>query len=108
MSSITFTLTEGASGLQSDPESANVVSPDTALLFVLVGKAAEEYMLVGYTSTDRLSQLSPPQISPDGVQMIVVDANSQAGVINVTVEATHRKHGTRHLVDPQLTNFPPD
>ena len=108
MTTITFSLSEGKGGLQSSPESADVTTSGATLEFVLVGSAATDYRITGYSSTDRSDQLGAPTISSDGITMTVGDANTVAETMNISVTVEHRKHSTTHRVDPQVTNRPPN
>jgi hypothetical protein len=108
MPTIVFTLTETKQGLVSTPESAQAIESNTTLQFTLAGSAATDYRITGYNSNDSKEQLGTGSISQDGVTMLVNDANSQPEIININVQIEHRKQGTKHGVDPQVENMPPD
>ena len=108
MPTIQYQLSESKGGLQSKPESAVATQSNTTLEFTLVGSAATDYRITGYNSTDRKNQLGAPTISSDGITMTINDVNSQSETININVDVEHRKHSTKHQVDPQVQNMPPD
>ncbi|MCB1590712.1 MAG: hypothetical protein KDI56_17495 [Xanthomonadales bacterium] len=101
-------MSEGKGGLQSSPESASVTTAGATLEFVLVGSAATDYRITGYNSTDTANQLSSATISADGITMLVGDANTAAETMNIYVTVEHRKHSTKHQIDPQVINRPPN
>jgi hypothetical protein len=108
MGTITFTLSESGGVLVSSPESQNVTESNTTTIFQLAPNAAADFRLTGYSSNDSKSQLGPASINKEGTVMTLLDANSKAEMINVTVLAEHRKQGTQHSVDPVIINIPPD
>lgn len=108
MATVTFTLSESGGELVSSPESQSVTEPNTNTIFQLAPNATADFRLTGYTSNDTKSQLGSASINEEGTIMTLVDSNSQADVINITVLAEHRKKGTQHSVDPIVINLPPD
>lgn len=107
MTTVTFSLSESGGKLVSTPESQAVTQPNTTLQFELVGQAANDYRITGYTSNDTMSQLGVASINKAGTQMLIADANSKQEDINVTVLTAHRTQGTVHQTDPVVLNRPP-
>lgn len=107
MTTIAFQLSESSGKIVSTPESQTATQANTTILFQLVGQAANDYMITGYTSNDTLAQLGAPTISKNGVEMTLVDSNSKQEDINITVLTTHRTTSASFRTDPIVMNRPP-
>ena len=108
MSEITTILTISSSGKYSyDPSSVQVTQSNTTLIYALSAKTAENWEIVGLTSTDSKNQLSNEAKAPSGNSISVLDANTVAETFDVTVVAQHRTQRDRLLrIDPEVLNTP--
>lgn len=107
MPTLTFNLSESGGKIVSSPESHTVTEPNTSVVFELVGQAAQDFRITGYTSNDSLSQLGPATIDKNETRMSLIDANSKETDINVNVLTTRRTQNQSVGMDPVLLNRPP-
>lgn len=89
------------------PSSAIVTESHTKLRYYLDSESVENYEITKLTSNDSFDQLSAPKVHPDGSSVSVMDKNSQAETINVTVWISDRTKGVEFGCDPEVTNKPP-
>lgn len=107
MPSVTFNLSESGGKIVASPDAHEITHFNTSVVFELVGQAAHDYRILGYTSDDSLSQLGPASIDKNETRMTLVDANSKETDINVNVLTALRTESQSVGTDPILMNRPP-
>lgn len=88
------------------PDNVTVTESPTTLRYHLDSQSAGRYEITGLVSTDTLDQFETPQVSTGGNAVSVVDRNTQAELIDVTVQITDRVKDVPFGCDPQVENEP--
>ncbi len=107
MTTYSYQLSEVNGVLVSNPESQVIDQHDAMLSFELVGEAATNFRLTGYTANDTKNQLGAASFNKTETVMTIPDANTKAATINITVLSAHRTTGTVYHTDPSAVNRPP-
>jgi hypothetical protein len=107
MTTINSTVTVSSSGgTSSTPDPIIVTQSDTTLVFTLDSASAQNWKIVGLTSTDEKDQLGPVFVARGGVSASVLDSNSENENFNITILVHHRTTGQQIGIDPAVQNDP--
>lgn len=88
------------------PEIANTDTTDTTLVYALSDDTPRHFRIRYFFSSDALDQLSAPKISHDGRRVEVVNKNTRAYLIQVSLQVEDTRNGRLVNCDPQVTNIP--